>query len=306
MVNTIIGVDTDGIGMVTVTGAGSTWTNTGDVFVGGPGSGTLTISNGGTVSVSILHVQPTGIVKGDGNISGTVSNSGSVAPGNSPGTLQINGAYSQTSTGKLQIELAGTTPGTSYDQLLVSGAASLAGTLEVSLVGGFKPATGNAFDVMVAGSRGGTFGTSLLPDLGGRIEWNMSYTSTTATISVLATYYAGDINRDSLVDVADIAGMETALVDLSTYQATHGPGGGALTDPQLLLIANLDGNAPVTNADLQGLINLLANSGGGGSFSTVPEPPAIFLAVIALACIMAQPAACVWPRQQNLSNLHQG
>ena len=37
-------------GTVTVTGAGSTWTNTGTVMVGGLGTGTLTIQNGGTVN----------------------------------------------------------------------------------------------------------------------------------------------------------------------------------------------------------------------------------------------------------------
>ena len=37
-------------GTVTVTGAGSTWTNTGNVVVGGLGTGTLTIQNGGTVN----------------------------------------------------------------------------------------------------------------------------------------------------------------------------------------------------------------------------------------------------------------
>ena len=37
-------------GTVTVSGAGSTWTNTGTVVVGGLGTGTLTIQNGGTVN----------------------------------------------------------------------------------------------------------------------------------------------------------------------------------------------------------------------------------------------------------------
>ena len=37
-------------GTVTVSGAGSTWTNTGTIVVGGLGTGTLTIQNGGTVN----------------------------------------------------------------------------------------------------------------------------------------------------------------------------------------------------------------------------------------------------------------
>ncbi len=37
-------------GTATVSGAGSTWTNTGTIVVGGLGTGTLTIQNGGTVN----------------------------------------------------------------------------------------------------------------------------------------------------------------------------------------------------------------------------------------------------------------
>ena len=37
-------------GTVTVTGAGSTWTNSGNLFVGGGGTGTLTVADGATVS----------------------------------------------------------------------------------------------------------------------------------------------------------------------------------------------------------------------------------------------------------------
>ena len=37
-------------GTVTVTGAGSNWTNAGTVVVGGQGTGTLTIQDGGTVN----------------------------------------------------------------------------------------------------------------------------------------------------------------------------------------------------------------------------------------------------------------
>ena len=45
-----IGADPGSTGAVTVDGAGSTWTNSGDLYVGNSGTGTLTIRNGGTVS----------------------------------------------------------------------------------------------------------------------------------------------------------------------------------------------------------------------------------------------------------------
>jgi len=255
----------------------------------GIATGTVTVASGGTL-------------QGSGFIAGPVQNNGSVAPGTSAGKLTLTGAYTQSASGSLKIELGGTAPGTGYDQLFVSGAASLAGTLDVSLLGGFKPATGNAFDVVVGGSRSGTFGNALLPNLSGRIEWNTTYTSTKATISVLATYYAGDINRDSHVNVADISALEAALSDLDKYRSTNG-----LADPQKLnLVANVDGLGVVTNADVQSLIVYLANNAGslpapgGGSVTAVPEPTALTLAVIALAGVAPRFRSV----QRKLGKLH--
>ena len=42
--------ETGSTGTVTVDGAGSTWTNAGELSVGGRGNGTLNILNGGSVS----------------------------------------------------------------------------------------------------------------------------------------------------------------------------------------------------------------------------------------------------------------
>ena len=69
--------------------------------------------------------------------------------------------------GKLLIELAGTTAGTQYDQLIVTGAVTLDGTLQVSLINGFNPALGNTFDVLDWGTLSGTFSSLQLPSLSG-------------------------------------------------------------------------------------------------------------------------------------------
>ena len=98
----VIGSGTAGsdIGMVTVTGAGSTWTEGGDLFVGDSGTGTLLITNGGAVSSGYSEI---------GNVSGgygtvTVTGSGSTWTDSSEiyvdtyGTLQIsNGGAVSTS-----------------------------------------------------------------------------------------------------------------------------------------------------------------------------------------------------------------
>jgi hypothetical protein len=108
------------------------------------------------------------------------------------------------------------------------------------------------------------------------------------------TFLLGDINRDGHVDAADISALQSALADLNNYQATHGPGGGALTNTQLLQIADLSGDNKVNNADLQALINYLADNagtlpspGGGGSLTAVPEPSGLALAALATISAIA-------------------
>jgi hypothetical protein len=100
-----------------------------------------------------------GLFKGGGaSFTGTVMNYGTVSPGSSPGTLNISGDYTQDALGKLLIELAGYTQGTEYDFLNITGKATLAGTLDVQLWGGFVPKIGDTFDILHAGSGvSGTF-----------------------------------------------------------------------------------------------------------------------------------------------------
>ena len=74
-----------------------------------------------------------------------------VAAGMSPGIRTIDGGYTQTGAGVLQIELAGTTPGIGgYDQLNVVGPATLGGSLQVMPYGPTPPNSGT-FNILVAG-----------------------------------------------------------------------------------------------------------------------------------------------------------
>ena len=70
------------------------------------------------------------------------------------GTLTVTGNYTQTAAGVLNIEIGGYNAGTDFDQLNVQGNVSLGGTLNVTLLNGFVPNDGDAFQVLTYNSRG--------------------------------------------------------------------------------------------------------------------------------------------------------
>ncbi len=132
--------------------------------------------DGGTYSpVGTMMVPAGGSLEGTGTIDGDLENGGTVSPGASPGTLSVTGAYTQTASGGLEIELGGTVAGTGYDQLVVDGAAALDGTLVVSLIDGFTPAAGQVFTVLQYGSHTGAFEEVILPDPGEGLRFRIDY-----------------------------------------------------------------------------------------------------------------------------------
>src|SRR5690606_20148170 len=94
----------------------------------------------------------------------TIINRGTVRPGLSPGVLAVSGAYpAPQPEGVLEVELGGYAPGTEHDQLAVTGAATLGGTLRVVLTDGFVPEDGDRFLIVPAASITGAFAALDLP-----------------------------------------------------------------------------------------------------------------------------------------------
>ena len=87
------------------------------------------------------------------------------------------------------MELGGTTAGSEYDQLVVTGNANLAGTLDVSLLGEFHPSPGDSFTVLTYGSRTGTFTTVNLPlpPPQAGMEWEIEYGSNALILTAVST-----------------------------------------------------------------------------------------------------------------------
>lgn len=90
-----------------------------------------------------------------------VVNNGLIEPGNSPGRLAFDSAYTQGSTGILHMEFAGDEEaGSDYDTLLIGGDVCLAGTLVLDFIEGYAPKAGDEYDLVAIYSGGG-----LLSDL---------------------------------------------------------------------------------------------------------------------------------------------
>jgi hypothetical protein len=71
--------------------------------------------------------------------------------------MAISSNYTQGVSGTLNIELGGLAPDTQHDRLVVTGTATLNGTLNTSAINGFVPNIGDAFSVLTYGTRSGTF-----------------------------------------------------------------------------------------------------------------------------------------------------
>ena len=130
------------------------------------GASLLVVRNGAVAMADDIIIGPNGTVKGSGGtLQGDVENNGTIAPGESPGTLTIQGDLVQAADGKLVIEIGGSAPG-SFDVLNVSGKFTLGGTLEIDLVNGFTPGANDVFDFLQVGSFEGSFANFILPTFG--------------------------------------------------------------------------------------------------------------------------------------------
>jgi hypothetical protein len=213
----------------------------------------LGLSGGGTVAINNTQNSDGGggiavgssVLTGGGTVGGDLANEngGTVAPGNSPGTLAVDGDYTQGAAGTLAIEIAET----AFDRLVVNGQANLAGTLDVTLLDGFAPSNGATFDILDFSSVSGDFDTLNLPT-------DFSWDVTTGILSVGSggPGLHGDFNGNGTVDAADYTLWQDGL------------------------------NTTYTQADYVVWRANFGRSAGGGASAAVPEPTCWMMLVITL------------------------
>lgn len=153
-------------------------------------TGSAVLANGTCVNEGILsvnghltsrvQVEHDGTLRGVGNVAGNVNVDGTLAAGNSPGTLTVSGSITMTANGTLQVDIDGTGTGTgagNYSRVLLTGSDAVFvanGTLAPVLRGitgdasnSFTPKVGDMFRI-VSGQGGvtGTFANVLQPASG--------------------------------------------------------------------------------------------------------------------------------------------
>jgi hypothetical protein len=213
-----------------------------------------------------------------------VQDNGRLAPGASadavifsPATLRIEDLTLTGPTTSLLIQLGGLAPGTGFDQLLMSGNATLAGALSVSLANGFSLAAGQSFRVLdITGSRSGQFA-----GLGeGAIVGNFGGTD------LFITYAAGNGNDVSLFTAGSMIATadfdEDGDVDgddLMRWRNNFGTGTTHMT-------GDADGDLDVDSGDFLTWQRQLGMSPALFPASTpVPEPATCWLFIVATAGI---------------------
>ncbi len=171
------------------------------------GSGTIAPGNSRSLSTSST---------GTGGLSG----SGTIAPGNSAGVFTIDGHLSHDGGGH-EIELGGHFNGggdkslTEFDWIDVTGNVELAGLLDVSLIDGFELHRGDMFDILqvggtLTGQYDGLGEGALVGNFGGE--------------DLFITYTAGDGNDVALYTIPEPTTLLLALLALvaAPLRVRHG------------------------------------------------------------------------------------
>ena len=160
----LLGDNPGSTGHIRIDGPGSTFDVLADFTMGPSGEGTLSILGGAGVTVAT-----------------------------------VGGAYTQTPTGHLVIEL---TPSRGVS-LQVYGDANLAGTLSVTMAEGFDPAAGESFDIIQAWSIQDMFDDLILSATPSDRELDVSYLGDRVRVTVQLLDIPGDLDGDESVGILD-------------------------------------------------------------------------------------------------------
>jgi T5SS/PEP-CTERM-associated repeat protein len=223
----LIGYCRGASGAATVSGAGSTWVNTSGLYVGNAGSGTLSITSGGSVSI--------------GGNSGTSITRGSLCVGNfRTGLLSITSGGTLTSkTGVVSVAAAPGSSGT----VTVDGAGSTWSYTNPLLFGGNVDFTSGAYTPGGNATLSITNGGKLVRSDNSYSPWEVSLGSSAGSTGAATVDGAGSIwNNGGAVTISVGRGGGSGTLSITN--------GGSVTSG--LCVGNADGASGLVSIDGQG------------------------------------------------------
>jgi len=174
-----------GTGTLTLSGintyTGATTVNAGALIV-----------NGSIVSSSGLTVNAGGTVGGNGILPSTTVNGGTLAPGNSIGTLTINGNLVLTSAAAYIVEVSPT----QADRTNVTAAATLGGTVQAVFAAGSYVSRSHTILSAAGGLSGTTFNALTTSNLPTGFTASLSYTATDVILNLTGALGTGGLSTN--------------------------------------------------------------------------------------------------------------
>ncbi len=185
-------------GTATVTGPNAVWTNSGALYVGGDtrdnhADGVLDINSPGLVKAQSATIWSQGVLKGTGTLeASTVTNHGTIRPGNSIGTLNIKGALTMEAGSVLETEVdnAGHS-----DKVVATGNVQIAGGT-VKAVSTETITNAEHYTILQGKAVTGTFDALDISalDVGGQLALvDLSYQATAVVLDVVPTTFDGAV-----------------------------------------------------------------------------------------------------------------
>ena len=249
---------TDLAAAVTLQGSGSSFSGLSSLVTIGS-TGDLTLQGGAALSLP-----------------GNLDNAGTIDI--APGTLKVAGNYTQETTGTLGIGIGGTTSGSQFGQLNVTGQASLDGTLGISLIDQFVPQQGESYRILNFGSRASDFAVELGLYLGEGEGFIPTYDSSGLDLVVASEEIGSTTAVVSSLDPSDYGQAITFTATVTPALSTSFSPTGDVT----FYDGSTDlGSAPIaddsasftTSALAVGSHSIFAEYNGDSNFNASESPP---------------------------------
>lgn len=174
-----VAINKQGTGTLTLTGPNG---SSGPITVS---AGKLLVNGNHSFATNTVTVNATGTLGGTGSIGGNTTVNGTLAPGVSIGTLTFNGNLTFNSGSRAQFEISRNP--IANDQVVVLGALTRGGTLEVLNTSVELLEAGDNFQLFDAPTTTGEFAAYDLPALESGLAWNTSQFATNGRLWVVST-----------------------------------------------------------------------------------------------------------------------